>query len=260
MDLEKPRRLDRHKDMTKEPRNSPCPCGSWKLYKKCYAVDPFRGNTCVRFLKDHVKKNVEEIQEFFDSATNEVSNACMTLRENSYPTLRIECIVIFSYLEVLAKLRSVFVDYRIEWNKPWQKEMVVKRFDDFVAIPWNKWRLECVNAHDLTWGLLYKLRSKLVHHFAIPNVQEGNKDVFINSNSTDDRAVFLKKQWRIQKKRKLIILSSQDIYHFVVDWALIMLDKINEHNAKADDRYYLEWIQRLANELSKNGAKIITVL
>lgn len=231
-------------NMEKNWVNRACPCGSWKKYKKCYAVDKYQ-NTCLKFLKDNERQNIDEIQKFFDEAINEISISIHCLSGENSSTLRAQCILIFAFVETASKIRNDFVINSKEQN---DKAIFVTWFDLFAINKNNHKYLQ-----ELDWDTLYDLRCSLAHRLWMPRFLNKDKQIMVWNNSSDEFwdqiQDAIKTHWK-----KLIAFSPQELFLTIIRWSKLMLDKMN---LTKGDLEGLKWIQRISNILKKEWATII---
>lgn len=101
-------------------RNDPCPCGSKKSsgrsksYKDCYLNPDEKHKTCLVYLEENKEKNKKRVQTFFDNMVNEISVTMSSLQEHYTETFRSQCVILFSFLETLSKIRGEFINEKNE--------------------------------------------------------------------------------------------------------------------------------------------------
>lgn len=233
--------------------NQRCICGNGKLYRKCYQVTKTQ-NTCKSFLTENLSDNVKNIQDFFDWATKEVSEAMNLLHINTASTTqRVQLIILFSFIAMMSRIWNEFTLGRDISDK----NMFLWWFNKFVKTKRNvQWKAMPYIYH-MKWETLYKLRCSLDHSFGIFSNCEGWQNIMIINEVSSNIVQNLKEDLlKHEKKIELIPISARDLYLLSLKAGMLMIDTMNTDQPTIE---YLQWVQRTANKLEKDWAIMMKI-
>lgn len=247
--------LKQYNIMKKYKPNEFCPCWSKRKYKSCYWLLTKSENTCELYLKEVHKSNLKQIEDFINSVTSEVSDSFKILYDSAREkTLRTQCIIIFSYIDFLWRIRATF-----EWfnDDIWNRERMTNWLDKYCLNMNNKFFKDNTELHKLTSKQLYELRSGLTHSYSLS--REVNKtNIIINNNSKHPRWIEFKNKYNKITGKSLILLEPIALLGLSLIWWQIMLNDLNSWKESNKNEFFKK-VNKLACSLDKQSAVTIEI-
>lgn len=239
-------------------RNSPCPCGSRKKFKRCYGLqDP----ACTQYMNENRREYIgqhdareKEVVSFLMGVMEECNTVFFKNDKGITPIpQRIQTIVAFSLIDVLGSYLFGYLD-----RKGSPSERFKLWYDEF-----------CINTNNPSYkGMfteidserMYRFRNALVHFFGMGDINDEDIFIALAANDLADSDKEKMEKAFAQRGHKTIMLRPKDFFDLVREGVILMMNGWKDviQSAQTDrqkEKEHIEGIERVWAKIQSEGAK-----